>query len=89
MHAATSKQLHPQNGARFVFSRTEAEPLRYGFVVYVHDGRTVAGELSWTELGASLQGELPEGPLRDEVIKLARSLRVKAPERMTRWRPLS
>lgn len=89
MNAATSKQLHPQNGGRFVFWRTHAEPLRYGVAVYVHDGRTFAGELSWSEQGASLEGELPGGLLRDEVIKLARSLRAKAPERMTRWRSLS
>ena len=89
MNTATSKQLHPHNGARFVFCRTQEKPLRYGVVVYVHDGRTIDGELSWPERKAELEAELPEGPLRDEVLKLARSLRAKAPARMTRWRPLS
>ncbi len=91
MTAATSKDLHPTNGARFVFTRTLSEALAYDVAIYVGDGQTIRGGLSWTDDGAEVSGDVPAGPLRDEVLKLARPLRSKSPPRMTRWRdtPLS
>ena len=89
MTASTSKDLHPTNGARFVFTRASSEALAYGVVIFVGDGRTIPGELSWPDDQLDVRGEIPEGPLRDEVVKLARPLRSKAPPRMTRWRDIS
>jgi len=86
MTAATSKDLHPTHGARFVFTRTTSEALVYGVVIYVADGRTICGELSWPGDELEVRGEIPKGPLHDEVVKLARPLRSKTPPRMTRWR---
>jgi len=87
VNAVTSKELHPRNGARFVFTRAQSEELGYGVAIYVGDGRTLRGELSWPKDQLELRGEIPEGPLHDEVVKLARPLRSKTPPRMTRWRP--
>ncbi len=86
MTAATSKDLHPNNGARFVFTRAPSEALAYDVAIYVGDGRTIRGGLSWPGEGVEVSGDIPAGPLRDEVVKLARPLRSKAPPRMTRWR---
>jgi hypothetical protein len=89
MPGPTSKDLHPTHGARFVFTRSTAEELAYGVAIYVEDGRTIRGELSWPEDQLEVRGEIPAGPLHDEVVKLARPLRSKGPSRMTRWRDIA
>ncbi|MEZ4385550.1 MAG: hypothetical protein R3A79_29805 [Nannocystaceae bacterium] len=87
MTSVTSQRLHPQNGARFHFVRDDGEALRYAVTIYTSDGRTIPGALAWSAAGElEVDGELADGPLRDELVKLARPLRSKAPARMTRWR---
>ncbi|MCA9658847.1 MAG: hypothetical protein KC486_10905 [Myxococcales bacterium] len=87
MTTATSQRLHPRNGARFHFVREEGEAPRYAATIYTCDGRTIAAALGWSAAGElEIDATLSEGPLRDELAKLARPLRSKAPARMSRWR---
>ena len=89
MTEASSKELHPEHGARFVFVQTSAAPLTYAASIFAAGGATEIVTLGWSEDGeVTLTPELAAPALREALIKLARPLRARAPARMTRWRAL-
>lgn len=55
----SSRDLHPQTGARFVFDRdnrtnTKTEPPRYRVTIYLPDRVRWSGQLAWVEGSAQL-----------------------------------
>jgi len=84
----SSRDLHPERGARFVFVRTSAEPLRYRLEVHGADGGSHAGLLEWDHAGSvklDVEPPLPAAAA-EEAAKLARVLRRTAQGRLHRWR---
>ncbi|MFV8750017.1 hypothetical protein ACNOYE_05675 [Nannocystaceae bacterium ST9] len=87
---SSSRDLHPETGARFVFERV-GEPPRYSVQIYLPGGRGWAGELDWVEGQARVQGPEAAGDealawALDELIKLARVLHRDPKPRLVRWR---
>jgi hypothetical protein len=81
---SSSRDLHPDSGARFVFERMGAE-LRYHVHVYLPEQR------SWIEGRARVLGPEPAGDerlewARAELLKLARVLHRDPKPRLVRWR---
>lgn len=93
--AASSQDLHPKTGGRFVFTREPGEQLNYRVTAYLPQGREVQAELSWCEGQAVLElGPATPEPIGDELLswvrehmlKLARVLRRTPKQRLVRWR---
>jgi hypothetical protein len=87
---SSSRDLHPDSGARFVFERMGAE-LRYHVHVYLPEQRSWSGELDWIEgrarvLGPELAGDERLEWARAELLKLARVLHRDPKPRLVRWR---
>jgi hypothetical protein len=80
---ASSRDLRPRHGARFVFTRSEA-----GYAVVIHlPDRELRTRLWWDDHGDSrLDPEPAVGWVREEAHKLARVLHRDPRATMTRWR---
>lgn len=90
---ASSQDLHPQHGARFVFEREAdgADGHVYRVSIYLPEQRTWIGQLSWPDGTATLSAEPPEADeqlrwAHAEALKLARTLRRTPKPHMVRWR---
>lgn len=95
MNEPSSRDLHPQTGARFVFDRSATEPeLAYTVTIYLPEARRWTGALRWTDGRAELE---PVAPVADETeselawahaeaLKLARVLHRDPKPHMVRWR---
>jgi hypothetical protein len=86
----SSQDLHPRAGARFVFER-EGEALRYQLSIYLPEGRSLAGVLSWGESGVATvdYGSAPgadDAWVVDGALKLARVLKRDPKAKLIRWR---
>lgn len=87
---SSSRDLHPDNGARFVFERA-GEELRYRVDIYLPAQRSWSGELSWIDGHAHVSGPEWAGDeqlewAQAELIKLARVLHRDPKPRLVRWR---
>jgi hypothetical protein len=101
MHAS-SQDLHPTNGARFVFEREadDASGPVYRVTIYMPAQRSWVGRLSWPDGAATLSADAGhdapghDAPGHDEALgwahaealKLARTLRRTPKQHMVRWR---
>lgn len=94
MSDASSLDLHPRDGARFVFEREDegdGSP-EYRVDIYLPEARRVGGRLSWDGEGAAvLQLDDPapsedDAWVRDGGLKLARVLKRDPKQRIVRWR---
>ncbi|HVI01231.1 MAG TPA: hypothetical protein VM869_21085 [Enhygromyxa sp.] len=62
MNEPSSRDLHPQTGARFVFDRLASEPeLTYTVAIYLPEARRWAGTLRWLDGRATLEPSDPAG----------------------------
>lgn len=86
MTVASSQDLHPEQGARYVFERAAGEALRYRVAVHVAGGATVMATLEWDEGERARIEPAVGGEIGEEIVRLARALRNRAPARMVRWR---
>jgi hypothetical protein len=89
----SSDNLHPREGARFVFERVPAPAgageLRYEVRVYLPAGELMRGQVAWTSDGAiDFHGLSFSQRVAQEVVKLARVLKKDHAARLIRWRPL-
>lgn len=84
----SSRDLHPETGARYVFRRLAGAPApAYEVTVHAAGGATHRARVTWTDgVDAALDPPLADPALHDQVVKLARALRADLPERLTRWR---
>lgn len=87
---SSSRDLHPEGGARFVFERL-GEALRYRVDIYLPGERSWSGELSWVDGLAQVSGPESVGDeqlewARAELFKLARVLHRDPKPRLVRWR---
>lgn len=92
---SSSNDLHPQSGARFVFTLDEdASTPQYRVAIHLAGGRTIEGRLEWRDGRSSLEDDLDVGAGEDatvdwaraEALKLARAVRASGQPRLTRWR---
>ena len=80
---ASSKDLRPRNGARFVFIRAQDG---YAVTIHLRDAE-IQARLSWDDAGASrLDPEPTPEWIAVEAHKLARVLHRDPRPSMTRWR---
>ena len=80
----SSDQLHPAQGARFVFTRVDNA---YDVEVFVAGGDVVTTQLCWgTDGAASLCPEVDDSTVREQLLKLARVAKRTGQDRLTRWR---
>ena len=91
MTFASSHDLQPRHGARYVFHRLAGAPNpAYAVAIHPADGVVHRLGLTWDEGGEARvepSGDLAVDPaVLDQVLKLARVLRADLPERLTRWR---
>ncbi len=90
--SASSSDLHPKQGARFVMLRELETPApRYRVEVYLPEALRLDGELAWNEAGRSelsWSSELPAAHawVDEGAHKLARVLHRDPKERLVRWR---
>lgn len=86
----SSKDLHPKQGARFVFEREDEAPLTYRVEVYLPESVRIETRLRWDDEGASvLEPAVDDAAVVEHLVKLARVLKRSAAPRLTRWRALS
>ena len=91
MTLASSHDLQPRHGARYVFLRLAGAPTpAYSVAVHAAEGAIHQLNLTWGEGGEARvepAGDPAVDPaVYDQVLKLARALRADLPERLTRWR---
>jgi len=80
----SSDQLHPVQGARFVFTRVDNA---YDVEVFVAGGTTVTTQVRWDSDGAaSFFPEVGDSAVREQLLKLARVAKRTGQARLTRWR---
>jgi hypothetical protein len=86
----SSRDLHPQTGARFVFDRIASEPEpAYAVVIYLPEARRWTGTLRWIDDRAELEPSVEDQQLawaHAEALKLARVLHRDPKPHMVRWR---
>jgi len=83
----SSKDLHPKQGARFVFEREGEAPLTYRVEVFLPETRRVDTRLSWDDSGTPVvEPAVNDAAVLDQLVKLARVLKRSAAARLTRWR---
>lgn len=80
---ASSQDLHPKTGARYVFE-SQGDG-RYAVTVYRPEGEKQAAVLTLDP--EALEPEISPSWARAEVLKLARVLRREPREKLVRWRP--
>ena len=84
---ASSSELHPVSGARFVCERTDDPALVYRVAVHVAGGHTHHAELRWDEGGQAIATPASADTwVHTELLKLARVLKHSQQPRLTRWR---
>lgn len=93
MNEPSSRDLHPQTGARFVFDRLASEPEpAFAIVIYLPEARRWTGTLRWLDGRATLEpsDSVKENPELEwahaEALKLARVLHRDPKQHMVRWR---
>ncbi|MGB1698845.1 MAG: hypothetical protein ACPHRO_02745 [Nannocystaceae bacterium] len=85
---ASSSDLHPTSGGRFVFERSSGFEARYQVNVYLPNEVTISGTLQlMTERSSELELDTEDPWVRDQVEKLCRVLRRTRQQRIVRWRP--
>jgi hypothetical protein len=83
----SSQDLHPKQGARFVFTREDEAPLRYRVEVFLPETRRIKTGLSWDDSGTPvIAPAVLDTAVRDQLEKLARVLKRSKAERLSRWR---
>jgi len=83
----TSKDLHPKQGARFVFHRENEAPLSYRVEVFLPGGRRVDTHMRWDEGGApAFEPTVEDATVLEHLVKLARVLKRTSAPRLSRWR---
>ncbi len=87
----SSHDLHPKQGARFVFIRhAEVEPPRYRVEVFLPGTRHIQTNLRWDEAGKPLvEPAIEHDAVLDQLLRLARVLKRTPKARLTRWRDLA
>jgi hypothetical protein len=87
---ASSEDLHPAGGARFIFTREgEDAPPRYRVEVHFPGTRTWSGTLDWLDGRARLSPGLEDDDdhwAREIAISLARVLKRTPKRKLIRWR---
>ena len=86
MAVSSSRDLHPENGGRFVLTRETQEPAVYAVAIYLPEGRRLDTTLRWEDGQALLEPAVPDAWAHAEALKLARVLRRNLPPSLTRWR---
>lgn len=90
MNEPSSRDLHPQTGARFVFDRLASEPEpAYAVTIYLPEAQLWTGTLRWIDGRAALEPADTDGALGwayEEALKLARVLHRDPRQHMVRWR---
>jgi hypothetical protein len=87
--ASSSRDLHPDHGARFVATRVAAPPdaeLAYEIEVLLPADAIWTTRLSWPDGRASLDPSCDDAWAVSEVLKLARVLKRTQKARDVRWR---
>ena len=83
----SSHDLHPKQGARFVFTREDETPLSYQVEVFLPGTSRVDARLTWNENGSPvIVPAAQDAAVADQLVKLARVLKRSAAPRLTRWR---
>ncbi len=83
----SSQNLHPKQGARFVFTREGEAPLTYQVEVLLPGTSRVDVRLRWDEKGLpAIEPAALDAAVADQLVKLARVLKRSAAPRLTRWR---
>ncbi|MGH1345835.1 MAG: hypothetical protein ACRBN8_30000 [Nannocystales bacterium] len=83
----SSHDLHPKQGARFVFTRESEAPLTYQVEVFLPGTRRVDARLRWDESGSpAIEPAALDAAVADQLVKLARVLKRSAAPRLSRWR---
>lgn len=83
----SSQDLHPKQGARFVFHRIDEAPLSYRVEVFLPETRRHETTMSWDEDGSPvLAPAVSEAAVREQLVKLARVLKRTKADRLSRWR---
>lgn len=84
----SSEDLHPKQGARFVFHREGEAPLSYRVEVYLPETRRLDARLRWDDESGTpvVEPAVNDAAVLDQLIKLARVLKRSAAARLTRWR---
>jgi len=83
----SSHDLHPKQGARFVFTREGEAPLTYQVEVFLPGTNRVQARLTWDENGSpAIEPAAQDAAVADQLVKLARVLKRSAAPRLTRWR---
>ena len=86
----SSKDLHPKQGARFVFEREGEAPLHYRVEVYLPETRRIETRLRWDDEGAPvIEPAVNDAAVHDQLVKLARVLKRSKAPRSSRWRDIS
>lgn len=80
---ASSQDLHPKSGARYVFE-SQGDG-RYAVTVYRPEGETAGSTLTLEP--EALEPAITPRWAHDEVLKLARVLRRDPRDKLVRWRP--
>ncbi len=83
----SSQDLHPKQGARFVFEREDEAPLTYRVGVYLPETRRIDTTLRWDANGAPVvEPAVEDAAVLEQLVKLARVLKRSSAARLTRWR---
>ncbi|MCX4243784.1 hypothetical protein [Paraliomyxa miuraensis] len=87
MADASSHDLHPAHGGRFVLTRIgSGEPLEYVVAIHLPEGRRLEARLHWSDGQPRIEPALDDGWAEAETLKLARILRRTPRSSLTRWR---
>ncbi len=86
MAETSDRDLHPENGGRFVLTRADGDEPRYAVVVFLPRGQRLQTELAWDGNRAHIDPPLADAWAQTETLKLARGLRRRLPRSLTRWR---
>lgn len=85
---ASSENLHPTHGARFVLVREDDAGSAYAVAVYLADKTTLSSTLRLREGTAVCDPPFDDERVQAETLKLARVLKRTPKPRLTRWRDL-
>lgn len=85
---ASSENLHPTHGARFVLLREDDAGSAYAVTVYLANKSTLTSTLRFADGKASCDPPFDDARVQDETLKLARVLKRTPKPRLTRWRDL-
>ncbi|MEX1363384.1 MAG: hypothetical protein AB1Z98_09680 [Nannocystaceae bacterium] len=83
---SSSRDFHPENGGRFVLTRTREQPPEYSVAIYLPQQRRLDTRLRWEADRATLDPVLTDPWAEAETLKLARVLHRTPRASLTRWR---